>query len=181
MRLRPQPAALLQYLLKHPGEVVTREDLRKVLWPEGTFVCFDHGLNSCIKQLRAALSDQRRAPRYLETLPRRGYRLISAVDVESTIGRGTPADFLLDCSVQIAGGRLHVTVELKDSTDKTYTWTADTRVDLSSATGRGPCMVSTILETVALWFRQDAGAEGSHHRGTEFTERALFRRVPVTR
>ena len=59
LRLRPQPSALLEHLVKHAGEVVTREDLRDILWPNGTFVCFDHGLNSCIKQLRAALGDQR--------------------------------------------------------------------------------------------------------------------------
>ena len=79
VRLRPQPAAVLEYLLQRPGDVVSRSDLRDVLWPEGTFVHFDHGLNSCIKQLRAALLDSRSAPRFLETLPRRGYRFIGPV------------------------------------------------------------------------------------------------------
>jgi DNA-binding winged helix-turn-helix (wHTH) protein len=78
VRLRPQPAAVLGYLLEHPGEVVAREELRRVLWPDGTFVAFDDGLNSCIKQVRAALSDHRSTPCYLETIPRRGYRFIGA-------------------------------------------------------------------------------------------------------
>jgi DNA-binding winged helix-turn-helix (wHTH) protein len=82
IRLRPQPAAVLEYLLRHPGEVVSREDLRRAIWPEGTFVHFDHGLNSCVKQLRAALGEDRVAPRYIETLTRRGYRFVAAVTAE---------------------------------------------------------------------------------------------------
>ncbi|HJR59854.1 MAG TPA: winged helix-turn-helix domain-containing protein [Vicinamibacterales bacterium] len=81
VRLRPQPAAVLEYLLQHPLQLVSRGELQRVLWPEGTFVQFDHGLNSCIKQIRAALWDSRTAPRILETLNRRGYRLIVPVQV----------------------------------------------------------------------------------------------------
>ena len=83
VRLRPQPAALLAHLLDHAGDVVTREQLRAVLWPDGTFVHFDHGVNSCVKQIRAALCDSRTAPRYIETLPRRGYRFIHTVTEEA--------------------------------------------------------------------------------------------------
>jgi DNA-binding winged helix-turn-helix (wHTH) protein len=79
VRLRPQPSMVLEYLVQHPGKVIAREELRRVVWPDGIFVHFDHGLNSCIKQVRAALSDRRKAPRYLETIPRRGYRFIGAV------------------------------------------------------------------------------------------------------
>ena len=79
VRLRPQPSLLLEYLLRHPGQVVGREELRRVLWPDGVFVHFDHGLNSCMKQVRAALSDRRSAPRYVETIPRRGYRFIGPI------------------------------------------------------------------------------------------------------
>lgn len=79
VRLRPQPCAVLAYLAERSGTFVGREELHKHLWGDGTFVHFDQGLNSCIKQVRRALGDSRRAPVYLETLPRRGYRFMVAV------------------------------------------------------------------------------------------------------
>ena len=78
-RLQPQPARMLAVLLEQPGEVVTRETLRRALWPDGTFVDFERGLNFCVGQLRTALGDSADAPRYVETLPRRGYRFIAPV------------------------------------------------------------------------------------------------------
>ena len=81
VRLRPQPAAILAHLLQRPFQIVSRIELRRVLWPNDVFVQFDHGLNSCIKQIRAALWDTRIKPAYLETLSRRGYRLIAPVEV----------------------------------------------------------------------------------------------------
>ena len=78
-RLQPQPARMLAVLLQQPGEVVTREALRRALWPDGTFVDFERGLNFCVGQLRAALGDSADAPRFVETLPRRGYRFIAPV------------------------------------------------------------------------------------------------------
>jgi dipeptidyl aminopeptidase/acylaminoacyl peptidase len=66
-------------LLEHPGQVVTREHLRQRLWPADTFVDFDHSLNSSVKKLRLALGDDSDNPRFVETLPRRGYRLIVPV------------------------------------------------------------------------------------------------------
>jgi TolB-like protein/Tfp pilus assembly protein PilF len=70
-------------LLEKPGEVVTREEVRKRLWPEDTFVDFDHGLNNAINRLREALNDSADAPRFIETLPRRGYRFIADVRSEA--------------------------------------------------------------------------------------------------
>ena len=72
VRLQEQPLQILQILLEHPGEVVTREDLRKRIWPSDTFVDFDHGINNAIKRLREALGDTAETPRFVETLPRRG-------------------------------------------------------------------------------------------------------------
>src|SRR4029077_21243243 len=80
IRLQEQPLQILQQLLEHPGEIVTREDLQKRIWPADTFVDFDHGLYSAVKRLRDALSDNAETPRYVETLPRRGYRFIAAVN-----------------------------------------------------------------------------------------------------
>ena len=79
LKLQDQPFQVLAHLLEHPGEVVTREELRQKLWPADTFVDFDTGLNSAIKKLRDALSDSAEEPRYIETLPRRGYRFIAEV------------------------------------------------------------------------------------------------------
>ncbi len=76
LKLQDQPFQVLVLLLEHPGEVVTREELRQKLWPADTFVDFDTGLNSAIKKLRDVLGDSAEKPRYIETLPRRGYRFI---------------------------------------------------------------------------------------------------------
>jgi DNA-binding winged helix-turn-helix (wHTH) protein/tetratricopeptide (TPR) repeat protein len=80
LKLQDQPFQVLALLLEHPGELVTREDLRQTLWAADTFVDFDTGLNSAIKKLRDALSDSAEEPRYIETLPRRGYRFIAPVE-----------------------------------------------------------------------------------------------------
>src|SRR5579863_5920633 len=71
IRLQEQPFQILQILLEHTGEVVTREDLRKRVWPSDTFVDFDHGINNAIKRLREALGDTAETPRFIETIPRR--------------------------------------------------------------------------------------------------------------
>ena len=79
VRLQEQPFQIMRLLLARPGALVTREQLRSRLWPDGTFVDFEHSLNAAVKRLRAALGDDAKAPRYIETLPRRGYRWINAV------------------------------------------------------------------------------------------------------
>jgi cholera toxin transcriptional activator len=82
MRLQEQPFQVLALLLERPGELVTREELRQKLWPADTFVDFDHSLNTAINKLRETLGDSSSAPRFIETLPRRGYRFIAPVTVE---------------------------------------------------------------------------------------------------
>ncbi len=96
IKLQDQPLRVLCMLLERPGEVVTREELRAALWPADTFVDFDHGLNSAINKLREALSDSADAPRFIETLPRRGYRFTAVVeplgqptDAASTVGESS--------------------------------------------------------------------------------------------
>ena len=76
IRLQEQPFQILRLLLARPGAVVTREEIRERLWPEGTYVDFEHSLNAAVKRLRAALGDDARNPVFIETLPRRGYRWI---------------------------------------------------------------------------------------------------------
>jgi len=80
LRLGEQPFQILSLLLERRGELVSREELLKRLWPSDTFVDFDHGLNSAIRRLRDALGDQQEEPRWVETVPRRGYRFIGEVE-----------------------------------------------------------------------------------------------------
>ena len=80
VKLQVQPFQLLQILLEHAGEVVTREELQKRIWPADTFVDLDQGLNNTVKRLREALSDDAEEPRFIETLSKRGYRFISPVE-----------------------------------------------------------------------------------------------------
>jgi DNA-binding winged helix-turn-helix (wHTH) protein len=77
--LQDQPFQVLALLLRHPGEIVAREELQRALWPADTFVEFEHGVNTAIKKLRQALGDSADNPRFIETLPRKGYRFIAPV------------------------------------------------------------------------------------------------------
>jgi DNA-binding winged helix-turn-helix (wHTH) protein/TolB-like protein len=81
VRLEPQPARVLAVLLERAGDVVTRAELQQQVWGSETFVDFEHGLNYCIAQIRTALGDSASAPRFVETLPRRGYRFVAATAV----------------------------------------------------------------------------------------------------
>jgi DNA-binding winged helix-turn-helix (wHTH) protein/tetratricopeptide (TPR) repeat protein len=88
LKLRPQPFQVLQVLVEHAGDVVTREELRQLLWSSETFVDFEHGLNTSIKELRAVLNDSAGQPRYIETLPKLGYRIIVPVEVSQPPATG---------------------------------------------------------------------------------------------
>jgi eukaryotic-like serine/threonine-protein kinase len=81
VRLQDQPFQVLALLLERPGEVVTREEIQQKLWPADTYVAFDDGLNTAIKKLRSALSDTAGNPRFIETVPRRGYRFVAPVNI----------------------------------------------------------------------------------------------------
>src|ERR1700719_4486990 len=80
LRLPGKPFQVLSVLLETPGEIVTREELRSRLWPGDTFVDFDHGLNNAVMRLREVLGDASENPRFVETIPRRGYRFIAPVE-----------------------------------------------------------------------------------------------------
>jgi TolB-like protein/DNA-binding winged helix-turn-helix (wHTH) protein/tetratricopeptide (TPR) repeat protein len=79
VKIQPQPARVLQVLLEHPSELVSRECLRERIWGDSTFVEFDQGLNYCVRQVRLALHDEASRPVYIETLPKQGYRFIAPV------------------------------------------------------------------------------------------------------
>jgi len=90
IRLQEQPFRVLTILLQRPGEVVTREELRSEIWRSDTYVDFDNGLNTSINKLREALGDSAGSPRFIETLPRRGYRFIGPVYSDDGHEKDTP-------------------------------------------------------------------------------------------
>src|ERR1041384_5178719 len=90
VKIQDQPFRLLILLLEHPGEVVTREELRQRLWPEGTYVDFDGSLNVILKRLRAAINDDPDNPRFIQTVPKRGYRFIAPVSATHVTPKQQP-------------------------------------------------------------------------------------------
>jgi TolB-like protein/DNA-binding winged helix-turn-helix (wHTH) protein/Flp pilus assembly protein TadD len=86
IKVRPQPLQVLEVLLEHGGDVVTREELRERVWQADTFVDFEHGLNTAIKELRAVLNDSATEPRYIETMPKVGYRMVVEVEAPESEG-----------------------------------------------------------------------------------------------
>jgi len=85
LKLSEQPFQILAMLMARPGEIVSREVLRERLWPSDTFVDFDHGLNNAVMRLREVLGDSSDHPRFIETLPRRGYRFIAPVELKGSL------------------------------------------------------------------------------------------------
>src|ERR1700726_3135548 len=83
LKLQDQPFRILTILLQRPGEIITREELRQALWQEGTHVNFDGSLNAALKKLRFCLQDDAENPRFIETVPRQGYRFLAPVHVIS--------------------------------------------------------------------------------------------------
>jgi TolB-like protein/DNA-binding winged helix-turn-helix (wHTH) protein/tetratricopeptide (TPR) repeat protein len=128
IRLQDQPLQVLGMLLEQPGEVVTREDLRQRLWPTDTFVDFDHGLNNAINRLREALNDSADAPRFIETLPRRGYRFI--------------AQFTADAPTLPEAGALKVSVEASETASS---------VGAQGAAAAKPSPVPSLLRVGKFW------------------------------
>jgi DNA-binding winged helix-turn-helix (wHTH) protein len=108
LRVQEQPFQVLVALLERPGEVVTREDLRQRLWPSDTYVDFDHSLNTAINKLRDALGDGAANPRFIETLPRRGYRFIAPVQLANSpaTASGTTTQPAPKPKSQVAGAEL---------------------------------------------------------------------------
>ena len=80
VRMHAQPFQVLMMLVERPGEVVTREEISRELWPDGTFVDYEHGVNSAVNRVREALGDKANSPRFVETLARKGYRFVAPVE-----------------------------------------------------------------------------------------------------
>src|SRR6266496_2965726 len=92
LKVRGRPFDILLLLLRRAGDVVTRDELRQNLWPVDTFVDFDHGLNSAVNRLREALGDSAENPRFVETLPKRGYRFVAPIEVPVALAGPAPPD-----------------------------------------------------------------------------------------
>jgi len=90
VRLQDQPLKILMALLEQPGAVVTREELKRRIWPDESFGDFDHAVNVAVAKLRAALADSADSPRFVETLHRRGYRFIFPVTLPAAPAPATP-------------------------------------------------------------------------------------------
>ena len=88
IRVQQHPLTLLQLLLDHPGEVVTRDEIRDRLWPNGVVVDFEHSINSAVNKLRAALADTAENPTYVETVARKGYRFLPPIERVAVPGEG---------------------------------------------------------------------------------------------
>ena len=95
VNLPPQPARVLAFLAGRPGEVVTREEIQAEIWGQETHVDFVQGLNYCIRQIRMALGDDASSPRYVETLPRRGYRFVGVVEAAAPAGGPAPKERIM--------------------------------------------------------------------------------------
>jgi DNA-binding winged helix-turn-helix (wHTH) protein len=88
VRIHAQPFQVLLMLVERPGEVVTREEISRGLWPDGTFVDYEHGVNSAVNRVREALGDKANSPRFVETLARKGYRFVAPVErIEEPVAR----------------------------------------------------------------------------------------------
>jgi DNA-binding winged helix-turn-helix (wHTH) protein len=137
IRLADQPLEILLLLLEHPGDVVSREAVRQRLWPGETFVDFDAGLNTAIKKLRDALGDPAENPRFVETLPRRGYRFIAPIETRTV----SPPDSLPDNSP--AGD---VAAHAKQAGLPSWIWAATTAVAV--------LVVASAWLTLGGWWKQ---------------------------
>ena len=121
VKLRPQPFQVLSLLLDRPGDVVTREQLRQQLWPSDTFVDFEHSLNTAIKELRGVLNDSATDARFIETLPKLGYRFIFPVEHGAPNGQPIP----VAAAVELEATRHPVLTEPAPTlpTPRALTWT----------------------------------------------------------
>jgi cholera toxin transcriptional activator len=145
LRLPDQAFQVLVAMLERPSEIVTREDLRLKLWPKGTFVDFDHGLNTTINKLREILGDNAANPRFVETLARRGYRFIAPVEFiagGALAGKSAESKTIRDTSS-------HVPDPISEPSSTSFLTSAD---ELPSANRRSVRMLFLLLQIMYLIF-----------------------------
>ena len=153
--LREKSFQVLALLLERPGDVVTREELRRRLWPEDVFVDFDNNLNTAVARLREALSDSAEHPRFIETLPKRGYRFLAAVAESSPAAQRAPAPH----------ARMVVLPFTNLSGDPTQEYLSDAMTEeiITELSGLGSGQLTVIARTTAMHYKgssKDVGRIG---------------------
>jgi DNA-binding winged helix-turn-helix (wHTH) protein len=147
IRLKPQPLRLLQLLLSRPGDLVTRDEIKELLWGTDTFVDFEQGMNTAVRQIREALGDDAERPIFVETVPKRGYRFIAPVDggapqVAHPPARGTELNLHKALWLNIAELRM---AELRRRKRRRQIY-----IGLSALAGVG-LIVAVVLMLLKLW------------------------------
>jgi len=146
VKIQEQPFRLLLLLLERPGEVVTREELRQRLWPEGTYVDFDGSLNVILKRLRGALGDDPENPRFIETIPRRGYRFIAPVSIIEKASEKDPAP-----APEIAAARPAITLRPPENlSDTALGWLSRRPQGLRLLIYTGSALALLLVATASL-------------------------------
>jgi DNA-binding winged helix-turn-helix (wHTH) protein/Tol biopolymer transport system component len=175
LKIHPQPFRVLVLLAERPGQIVTRNEIQHCLWSDSTFVDYERGINFCINQIRGALGDDADTPRYIETLPRRGYRFIASVSV------GAVRRPILVPDVQARGDLLHAAAGNGDQLAAIGEEQASLPIKSDSLPGRVLLGTAFAIFVLALglgwgWFR--------HHYGISsatLSERQLTRNPPENR
>ena len=144
VRLQEQPFRLLTFLVQRPGDLVSREELREKLWPADTYVDFDNSLNTAASKLREALGDSAASPRFVETLPRRGYRFIAPLERHGQVG-------------DVASSVPPTTAEPK--TPAQQVWQASLRRARLQQLALAAALVIAVGLVVVLWLRSPPPAE----------------------
>lgn len=170
VRLRGQVFQVLAVLLEHAGQVVTREELQKRLWPANVFVDFEVNINTAVARLREALGDSAERPHFIETLPKRGYRFIGTIEVPSLPARPTPSTRAKLAVLPLAN--------LSGDPEQEYLSDAITEELITSLAGLAPGQLGVIARTTAMHYR------GSHkdvthigrELGVEYVVEGGFRR-----
>lgn len=173
LKLRPQAYQVLALLLEHAGECVTRDELQKRVWPSNTFVDFENGLNTAIKQLRASLNDSAEEPRYIETLPRLGYRVIVPVNYDA----GADASEVADAGADAEGiaesaqnpGRVAISPEQRQPASSAPTTAGATSARKWSWAAAAVVSVVAIVGLLAVWkwsHRRPAAQAAANHART---------------
>ncbi len=157
VKIQEQPFRLLLLLLDRPGEIVSREELRQKLWPEGTFVDFDGSLNVILKRLRAALDDDPDNPRFIETVPRRGYRFIAPVSVTERTSDGTSLSPVVTPSLQ--GNAKPISAEAKAPVTESSSQASRKR-KRSISIFAGCAAAVVVLTSALLWHNRSASTIG---------------------
>ena len=154
VRLQEQPFRLLTFLVQRPGDLVSREELREKLWPADTYVDFDNSLNTAASKLREALGDSAASPRFIETLPRRGYRFIAPLERHGQVG-------------DVASSVPPTTAELK--TPAQQVWQASLRRARLQQLALAAAFAVAVGLVVVLWLRSPPPAEEAPLRRFAFT------------